>query len=123
MIIEWLKFRVPSESHSAFIEHDESVWTTALEDCSGYLGKRRWINPDQSQEIVILVHWESKEQWKAIPLSLLEQTEQIFREKMGSHDYEIVEEGEYLVQDLIKEPDSDFSLDLIKISDIVSIIY
>ena len=120
MIIEWLKFRVSCESHSAFIEHDESVWTVALETFSGYLGKRLWINPDQPQEIVILVHWESKEQWKAIPPSLLEQTEQVFREKMGSHDYEIVEGGEYLVKDLIKEHHSEFSLDLIEISDIIS---
>ena len=120
MIIEWLKFRVDSQSHSAFIEHDESVWTNALEACPGYLGKRLWINPAKTHEIVILVHWESKEHWKAIPSEFLEEIEQLFTEKMENHDYEMVEVGEYLIQDLIGNNNGEFTLDLIEITDIIS---
>ncbi|AFZ33783.1 hypothetical protein Sta7437_0165 [Stanieria cyanosphaera PCC 7437] len=98
MVIEWLKFQVAPESREKFIQKDEQIWTAFLTTCSGFLGKEIWLNPDASDQIVIVAHWQTREQWKAIPQKLLAQTEAKFAQQMGRDRYKMIEMAEYQIR-------------------------
>ena len=97
MVIEWLKFQVASEFREVFIQTDAAIWTTALESYPGFLGKMVWTNPDNPSEIVLVIHWASREEWKAIPQADLEQIDQEFDQAI-EFDYEWLESKEYQVR-------------------------
>lgn len=98
MIIEWLKFRVSVESRDIFIQLDNQVWTSVLSQFPGFLGKEVWISPHTPDEITVMIRWETREQWKAIPCTILEETEQKFAQKMDNHPYKMIEAKEYQVR-------------------------
>ncbi|MDJ0846029.1 TIGR03792 family protein [Crocosphaera sp.] len=91
MVIEWLQFKVSPESRERFIQLDREIWTPVLEQFSGFLGKEVWISPHRPQEIILIIRWETREQWKSIPQEILEQTEQKFAQQMKNHPYEMIE--------------------------------
>lgn len=97
MVIEWLKFQVPVEVREKFIQKDEEIWTQALAKNPGFLGKEVWLNPNIPEQLVLVIHWESREAWSAVPKKLLEETEQQFIREMGAV-YPIIEAGEYQVR-------------------------
>ncbi|ACK69089.1 conserved hypothetical protein [Gloeothece citriformis PCC 7424] len=101
MVIEWLKFKIDPESRETFIEKDNQIWTAALAPYPGFLGKEVWINPHIPDEIVLVIHWETRQQWSAVPNSVLEETERQFREEMGKDQYQLVETKEYQVRKFI----------------------
>lgn len=80
--IEWLKFQVPAEQHTRFIEQDAAIWTAVLSRYPGFQSKEIWSNPDRPDELVIITHWASFEQWQAIPQEVLNRTTQQFHEAM-----------------------------------------
>ncbi len=90
MVIEWLRFEVPPEKWEAFIYRDEEVWTAGLKEFSGFLGKEVWIDPVQ-QNVVMLIRWNSKEEWKSIPTRELEKLDAM----MGDLQMPIIESREY----------------------------
>jgi uncharacterized protein (TIGR03792 family) len=92
MVIEWLRFEVPPEQWEAFICRDEEVWTVGLKNFSGFLGKEVWIDPVQ-QNVVMIIRWNSKEEWKSIPTSELERLDAM----MGDLRMPIIESREYRV--------------------------
>jgi uncharacterized protein (TIGR03792 family) len=94
MVIEWLKVNVPPEKRELYIQKDDEIWSAALAKHPGYVGKEVWLNPKKESELVLVIYWESKEAWDAIPTSVLEETERRFTEAMGS-SFPIVEGGEY----------------------------
>jgi uncharacterized protein (TIGR03792 family) len=96
MVIEWLKFRVNPQKREEFIRKDAEIWTSVLASYPGFLGKEVWIDPHTLEEVVCIIRWETKEQWKAIPQTALDATEQQFARGMGKV-YELVETGEYQV--------------------------
>jgi uncharacterized protein (TIGR03792 family) len=98
MAIEWLKFIVSPELREKFIEKDAQIWTAKLATYPGYLGKEIWLNPDRPEEIIMIVRWESREQWKSIPLQDLEETERQFAKQMGNDSYKMTESLEYQVR-------------------------
>ncbi|MGK7941245.1 MAG: TIGR03792 family protein [Crocosphaera sp.] len=98
MVIEWLKFEVFPESRDVFIQLDNEIWTPILAKFPGFLSKEIWISPDNAEEIVIIVRWETREQWKAIPLDILEATEKKFAQKMENHPYKMIEAKEYQIR-------------------------
>lgn len=98
MVIEWLKFRVTSEQRERFVQQDAEIWTTALAQYPGFLSKEVWISPDNLEEVIIVTHWQTYEQWQAIPPEDLESIEARFAEAMGSADYAIVESARYQVR-------------------------
>jgi len=83
LVIEWLKFKVPPELHEQYIQSDAKVWTPALANHPGFLGKEVWLNPNDRTEIVIVVRWASREQWKSFPQPQLEQLEFEIAEMIG----------------------------------------
>lgn len=97
MVIEWLKFQVPQEVREKFIQKDNEIWTAYLSKQKGFLGKEVWINPKSPTEVVLVVHWASREDWSAVPKEGLDKTEQLFSQAMGT-SYPITEAGEYQVR-------------------------
>lgn len=79
MVIEWLRFRVPVSEHDRFLHHDRRIWTATLEQCDGFICKEVWQAPEQADELICVVHWASRKQWKAIAQDLLETTEARFQ--------------------------------------------
>jgi uncharacterized protein (TIGR03792 family) len=94
VVIELLKFQVPPTEREIYIQKDAEIWTTALAKYPGFLGKEVWINPKDPTELILIVRWATREQWKAIPLADLQIIEEKFTQAMGK-SYPIVESGEY----------------------------
>ncbi|WP_413166591.1 TIGR03792 family protein [Capilliphycus salinus ALCB114379] len=93
MVIEWLQLKVPREKWEAFLKRDEEVWTQGLKRYPGFIGKETWIDP-QKEEIVLVIRWETREQWKSIPLEDLEALDR----QMGDLQMPIVNSYEYQVR-------------------------
>ena len=99
MVIEWLKIKVAPENLDLFIEADDKIWTPALAQYPGFIDKTTWLNPADLSEIVLVIYWETREQWKAIPAEALDSITQAF-EAVFPFDYEMIEEKEYIPQEL-----------------------
>lgn len=97
MVIEWLKIRVSAELREKYIQVDSQVWTPMLASCPGFLGKEIWLDPASSTEIILIIRWASRQQWKSISSERLAETEQLFLQELGASS-EIIEEAEYQVQ-------------------------
>ncbi|WP_414545590.1 TIGR03792 family protein [Nostoc sp. CCY0012] len=97
MVIELLKFKVAPEQREHYIQQDAEIWTTALAKYPGFLGKEVWINPNDPTELILIVRWATREQWKAIPVEDLQAIEAQFTQAMGE-SYPIVELAEYQVR-------------------------
>lgn len=95
MVIEWLTVKVPAAWHDRYIAADAAVWTQFLVTCPGYVGKQIWKNPVKPDEIVLIVHWQSRAQWKAIAPAQLAVVEARFREQLGQ-TFEIIASAEYV---------------------------
>lgn len=98
MVIEWLKFEVASEAKQKFIEADDQIWSQFLSNYPGYMGKEIWVNPFVETEVIVVVHWESREQWKSVPEAVVEETEAKFAEAVGKDNYQMLESKEYQVR-------------------------
>ncbi|NJO41236.1 MAG: TIGR03792 family protein [Cyanobacteria bacterium CRU_2_1] len=97
MEIEWLKFRVDPELREQFVQRDADIWTPVLAQYPGFIRKEVWISPDDLSEVVEVIHWETFEQWQAIPSDVLEQTEAEFAAAMGN-TYELISGVRYQVR-------------------------
>ncbi|MEG4917554.1 TIGR03792 family protein [Microcoleus sp. B7-D4] len=93
MVIEWLKFQVPPEKWEAFILRDEEVWTAGLRSLPGFLGKEIWVDAVEN-EVVILIRWETREKWKSVPQSTIDELDA----QMGDLQIAIAESREYQVR-------------------------
>lgn len=80
--VEWLKFQVPQQQQARFIEQDTAIWTPVLSSYPGFQRKEIWSNPDRPDELVIVTHWASMEQWQSIPQDVLDRTTQQFHQAM-----------------------------------------
>ena len=100
MVIEWLKFRVDPDSREQFIQQDEAIWTAALATYPGFLGKEVWIEPNDSDEVIFTIRWQTREQWKSIPASDLAKIEQRFSTKMREMNikYKMIESKEFQIR-------------------------
>ena len=100
MVIEWLKFRVDSDSREQFIQKDEAIWTAALATYPGFLGKEVWIDPHAPGKIIFTIRWQTREQWKSIPASDLAKIEGRFSTKMREMNikYKMIESKEFQIR-------------------------
>ncbi|MEM9163681.1 MAG: TIGR03792 family protein [Cyanobacteria bacterium P01_F01_bin.4] len=99
MVVEWLKFKVAPEKRNLYVEVDDQIWTPALAQYPGFLDKTTWLNPADDTEVVFVICWATREQWKAIPNEDLEAITQDF-DTAFPFEYEMAEEKEYLPQEL-----------------------
>lgn len=97
-MIEWLKFTVDPNQRETFVQKDREIWTAALAQYRGFLGKEVWISPDQLDEVVFVIRWFSFEQWDAIPSNELQQVERAFATAMGETRYQLVHSARYQVR-------------------------
>lgn len=103
MVIEWLQFKVNPDVRERFVQQDAEIWTPFLAQYHGFLGKQVWINPETLDEIVLVMHWATMEDWKAVPSDRLEETETAFRDAMGD-TYQLVESKGYQVRRYFQPP-------------------
>ena len=98
MVIEWLSFRVKPELREEFIQKDAAIWTATLSQQEGFLSKEVWIDPAKSDRLYLVIRWQTRQQWKAVPLELLAQTDAKFMSAMGKDNYEMLESKEYQIR-------------------------
>ena len=100
MVIEWLQFTVDSESREQFVREDEKIWTAALATYPGFLGKEVWIAPKTSDRVIFTIRWQTREQWKSIPVKDLMAIEKDFSTVMKEKgiEYKMIESKEYQVR-------------------------
>jgi uncharacterized protein (TIGR03792 family) len=97
VIIELLRVKVPPEQREQYIQKDTEIWTAALARYPGFLGKEVWINSNDTGEIILVVQWATREEWKAIPQAELDVIDQKFNQELGFQS-EIVDFCEYQVR-------------------------
>ncbi|WP_319420438.1 TIGR03792 family protein [Pleurocapsa sp. FMAR1] len=100
MVIEWLKFRVDRESREKFIQQDEAIWTTTLSTYPGYIGKEVWIEPTAPGKVIMIIRWQTREQWKSIPMKDLAAIEKKFSKVMREMNisYKMIESKEFQIR-------------------------
>lgn len=97
LVIELLKFKVPPERREEYIQLDAKIWTTALAKYPGFLGKEVWISPNLPQEVTLVIHWATREDWKTIPQSDLDKISHQFDTAFGM-SCPMIESSEYQVR-------------------------
>ncbi len=97
MVIELLKFKIAAKQREKYIQRDAEIWTTALVNYPGFLGKELWINPNDPTELVMVIRWETREQWKSILQEEVDAITEKFDKDLG-FTYEMVESSEYQVR-------------------------
>jgi len=100
MVIEWLKFTVDSARREQFVQQDEAIWTASLSTYPGFLGKEVWIEPNAPDSVIFTIRWQTREQWKSIPMNDLVAIEQKFSTVMGKMDikYKMIESKEFQIR-------------------------
>ncbi|BAZ38188.1 hypothetical protein NIES4101_41240 [Calothrix sp. NIES-4101] len=103
MVVELLKFKVPLEQQAEYIQKDAQIWTASLARYPGFLGKEVWIDPNLPEEVTFVIHWATRDDWKAIPEQDLNAISQRFDASLG-FTCEMIESSEYqvLMSDLAK---------------------
>ncbi|MEM9806332.1 MAG: TIGR03792 family protein [Cyanobacteria bacterium P01_D01_bin.56] len=96
MVIEWLKFKVDPAFRDLYLVIDDEIWTSALESYPGFLDKTTWLEPNHDDEVIFVISWATREQWKAIPEDELTEINQRFDAALG-FDYEMLESKEFFV--------------------------
>ena len=95
MMIEWLKFQVPEPHRETFVQVDEAIWTAALAQYPGFMGKEVWLSNERLDEIVFVIQWATLEAWKSIPNDVLTATDQRFAAALGDIPFKLVEAHAY----------------------------
>ena len=100
MVIEWLKFKVDSDSREQFIQQDEKIWTASLSAYPGFLGKEVWIEPNAPGQVIFTIRWQTRQQWKSIPIQDLAEIERKFSAIMTEMriNYKMTESKEYQIR-------------------------
>ncbi len=89
MVIELLRIRVPLADQARYLAADAAIWSTALAQHDGYLGKEIWAPADDPETLHLVIRWASRAAWHAVPRAHLHQTETAFRAAMGA-DYPVL---------------------------------
>ena len=100
MVIEWLKFDVDPEAREKFIQQDEKIWTAALSSYPGFLGKEVWIEPNAPGEVIFTIRWQTRQQWKSIPMKDLAEIESRFSTVMANMgiNYKMTQSQEFQIR-------------------------
>lgn len=98
VVIELLKVKVVPQLREQYIQKDAEIWTQALAKLAGFLSKEIWLNPHEPGEVILIIRWASREQWKSISNDVLKVLEQQFAAHMKD-TYQIIESSEYQVRE------------------------
>jgi uncharacterized protein (TIGR03792 family) len=97
MVVEWLRFTVPVADQARYIAQDAAIWTPALARNAGFRGKQVWVRHDDPTCLNLVISWDSREQWKAVPADLLAATDAAFIAAMG-REYPVLDCIDYEVR-------------------------
>ncbi|WP_204140119.1 TIGR03792 family protein [Halomicronema sp. CCY15110] len=97
MVIEWLEIRVSAENRERYIQVDDDIWTPALQQYDGFIAKETWISPADPELLILMIRWETRDQWKAIPEEELTEITQQFDDALGC-EYTMAASKEYQVR-------------------------
>ncbi len=78
-IIEFISLDVPYESKDAWLNAEKGSWAPWLENQRGFLGRQLFWNP-RKEEALLLISWQSREQWKSIKQSELDVVQELFED-------------------------------------------
>lgn len=89
--VEELTFEVPAALRAQFLRLDAEIWTPVLARQAGFLSKETLVTQKKQTTVKLLVHWENKTAWDAVPKKLLKATEAAFAKAMGGpQNYKLV---------------------------------
>lgn len=97
MVIEWLTFAVDPDNRETFIRLDKEIWTVALSQYPGFISKEVWISPDLLDQVIIVIRWQTRAQWKAIPQDVLDAVQEKF-EQAANFSHRMIDSREYQVR-------------------------
>ncbi len=97
MVIEWLTFAIDPDSRETFIRLDKEIWTAALSQYPGFIAKEVWISPDLLDQVAVVIRWQTREQWKAIPQDVLDAVQEQFDEA-ANFSHRMIDSREYQVR-------------------------
>ncbi|MEC4988546.1 MAG: TIGR03792 family protein [Oscillatoria sp. PMC 1068.18] len=83
------------EAREKYVQKDGEIWTTMLNRYPGFFGKEVWLNPNQADELVLIIRWRTRQDWNSVPVEDITATEKQFDEAMGDTPHQIVESVEY----------------------------
>lgn len=102
VVVEHLRVKVPAGAVDDWLKAEQGSWEPWLAAQPGFLDRQLLWDPER-EEGTLLIHWRSREQWKAIPEREIEQVqerfEQLAREATGrrqGNPFPLVFEGELL---------------------------
>ncbi|MEB3240956.1 MAG: TIGR03792 family protein [Synechococcus sp.] len=80
-VVEVLQMPVNSQQRQCWLEAEAGQWEPWLEQQDGYRGRDLLWDPER-QQAVVLVGWQSQQQWDAIPASSIGSTEEAFNAQL-----------------------------------------
>ena len=99
VVVELLKVEIAAEDREKYLQIDREIWTKVIAQFPGFINKEVWLNPQAPTEVMLIIRWRSRQEWKAISVELLQEIERQFALKMGNISYKIVDSVEYQVID------------------------
>ena len=99
MVIEELRFKVPADAKSVWLNAEKEIWEPWLSSQDGFLGRELFWDKAK-EEALILVNWKSKKLWKSIPISDVNVVQQKFEDNVkaslnvGENPFKLIYEGE-----------------------------
>ena len=104
VVVEHLRVKVPADAVDNWLQAEQGSWEPWLAQQPGFLDRQLLWDPN-SEEGTLLIHWRSRDAWKAIPEAEIEAVqerfEQLAREATGQRQgnpFPLVFEGELLPQ-------------------------
>ena len=82
-VVEVLQMPVSAQQRQCWLEAEASQWEPWLQQQDGYRGRDLLWDPER-QQAVVLVGWQSQQQWDAISASSIGSTEEAFNAQLRS---------------------------------------
>ena len=110
--IEQLRLQVPSAHRTLWLQAEARTWQPWLEQQEGFENRSLYWDPDR-EEGVLLIHWASRAQWKAIPEEEVVRVQALFeadvnqalnRPANAAPLFPLLTEGELVLQELPTNP-------------------
>jgi uncharacterized protein (TIGR03792 family) len=77
VVVEHLRLKVPEAGVEAWLTAERGSWEPWLAEQPGFLD-RQLLWDAEREEGTLLIHWASREQWKAIPSTQVQAVQQRF---------------------------------------------
>jgi uncharacterized protein (TIGR03792 family) len=104
VVVEHLRVQVPEGAEQAWLEAERGSWEPWLARQPGFLDRQILWDPER-HEATLLIHWRSRELWKAIPAKEIQAVQQHFEQlarqgtgEDGDNPFPLLFEGELLPQ-------------------------